>query len=267
MEYALEELMTVAISHDLKDGEIGFVGTGTGGRSFTLVVGIPLVAMGLAQLTHAPNLIPMLGQFINPKLDEVPSTESLASVCELLRWRCEARIHPRDIFDMARRGRIDVGFGSAAQIDKYGNGNIVVIGDYYKPKVRFMGSILQTEHFSMFKREILLMDHERRRFVEKVDFVSGVGYLDGPGARERAGLKRGGPSKIVTNLAILGFDPTTKRVRLESIHPGVSVDEVKKETGFDLVLPPKPPVTPAPTYEELRLIRSKIDPRGVLVPR
>lgn len=267
MGYNLEELMAVAISRDLKDGEIGFVGTGTGGRAFTLVVGVPLVAMGLAQLTHAPNLTAMIGQYVNPKIDEVPETPSLASVCEMLRWKCEARIHPRDIFDLARRGGIDVGFGSAAQVDKYGNANIVVIGDYHRPKVRFMGCILQTEHFAIFNREILLMDHERRRFVEKVDFVSGVGYLTGGDSRRRTGLKRGGPSMIVTNLAILSFDEGTRRMTLTSVHPGVSLGEVERETGFELLVPDRVHETPPPTEEEIRLIRTKIDPRGVLIPR
>jgi glutaconate CoA-transferase subunit B len=112
-----------------------------------------------------------------------------------------------------------------------------------------------------------MIDHERRNFVEKVDFISGVGYLDGPGARERVGLKRGGPCKVVTNMAILGFDPTTKRMRVESVHPDFTIDDVRKNTGFDLLTPDPVPQTPPPTVEEVRLIREKIDPKGVLIPR
>ena len=272
VEYArrctTEEVMAAAISKELKDGEVGFTGLATGTRTATLIVGIPLVAMGLAQQTHAPNFTIMCaGWLLNPKLDEIPTIESEFD-CRLLSWTCEARIcDDENIVYMARRGDIDVGFCSAAQIDKYGNTNSVSIGEYRKPKVRLVGAIFQTEHMSIFNREIVMIDQERRNFVERVDFISGVGYLDGPGARERVGLKRGGPCKVVTNMAILGFDPITKRMRVESVHPGFTIEDVRKNTGFELLAPDPVPQTSPPTAEEVRLIREKIDPRGVLIPR
>jgi glutaconate CoA-transferase subunit B len=267
-QYTTEEVMAAATSKELKDGEVGFTGLATGTRTATLIVGIPLVAMGLAQHTHAPNFTIMCaGWLLNPKLDEIPTIESEFD-CRLLSWKCEARIcDDENITYMARRGDIDVGFCSAAQIDKYGNINSVCIGDYSKPKVRLVGAIFQTEHMSIFNREIVMIDHERRNFVEKVDFISGVGYLNGPGARERAGLKRGGPSKVVTNMAILDFDPVTKRMRVESVHPGFTIDDVRRNTGFELLAPERVPETPPPTAEEIRLIREKIDPQGILIPR
>lgn len=166
------------------------------------------------------------------------------------------------------RGDIDVGFGSAAQVDKYGNCNIVCIGDYHKPKIRLIGPINQPGHFALFGREIVVLDHEKRNFVDKVDFISGVGYLDGPGAREKLGLIGKGPCLILTDKAIFDFDPKIKLVRLKSIHPGASLDWVIKNTGFTHdYIPTHVPETPAPTDEETRLLREVIDPRGVLLPR
>ena len=112
------------------------------------------------------------------------------------------------------------------------------------------------------------MDHEKRNFVDKVDFISGAGYLDGPGAREKAGLTRGGPCLVLTDKCIFDFDPVTKQVRLRSLHPGVTLEEVIANTGFTHNwIPDQVPETPSPTPEELRLIREVIDPRAVLIPR
>jgi glutaconate CoA-transferase subunit B len=120
----------------------------------------------------------------------------------------------------------------------------------------------------LFKREFIIVDHEKRNFVDQVDFISGAGYLDGPGARGKAGLTRGGPCLILTDKCIFDFDPQTKRVKLRSIHPGVTLEEVIGNTGFTHDwIPDKVSETPAPTPEELRLIREVIDPRAMLIPR
>ena len=169
---------------------------------------------------------------------------------------------------MQDRGEVDVGFGSAAQVDKYGNCNTSVIGDYHKPKIRLIGAINLPLHFSQFKREIIVVKHSKRTFVDKVDFISAVGYLDGPGTREEAGLVRGGPCMILTDKCIFDFDPDTKLVRLKSIHPGVSLDDIIENTGYTHdYIPKEVPETPLPTDEEIRLIREVIDPRGLLIPR
>ena len=265
MKYTAYEAMAVALSHELSDFEKWFIGLATGDTTIQILSRVPIVGMSLAQLTHAPNsFMAVAGWIMNPVVSEIPTAMESEYGTALQYWRCESRATGY----MAGRGECDLGFGSAAQIDKYGNCNIVAIGDYHKPKVRLIGPINQPGHFALFKREVIIVDHEKRNFVDKVDFISGVGYLDGPGAREKAGLIRGGPCMILTDKAIFDFDPETKLVRLKSIHPGVSLDWVIENTGFTHDYVPKEvPETSPPTDEELKLIREVIDPRGVLLPR
>jgi glutaconate CoA-transferase subunit B len=263
------EVMAAAIAHELKDFENWFIGLATGPRTILLLSRIPLTGMALAQHTHAPNsLILVAGWLMNPVASEIPTSMESEFGTALRDWRCEGYSNSLISPYSAERGDIDVGFGSAAQVDKYGNCNIVCLGDYYKPKVRLIGPINQPGHFSLFGREFIVVEHEKRNFVDRVDFISGVGYLDGPGAREKLGLSGGGPCIIFTDKAIFDFDPETKLAKLKSIHPGVSLDDVIENTGYthDYV-PEKVPETPPPTDEELRLIREIIDPRGMLLPR
>jgi glutaconate CoA-transferase subunit B len=205
---------------------------------------------------------------MNPVVSEIPTGMESEFGTLLRDWRCECWSNSLISPTCPGRGDIDVGFGSAAQVDKYGNCNIVSIGDYHKPTVRLIGPINQPGHFSLFGREFIVVEHEKRNFVDRVDFISGVGYLDGPGGREKLGLTGKGPCIILTDKAIFDFDSETKLARLKSIHPGVSLDEVIENTGYahDFV-PEKVPETPPPTDEELKLIREVIDPRGVLLPR
>lgn len=263
--YTICEAMAVAISHELNDNENWFIGLATGDATIQILSRVPIVGMCLAQLTHAPNsFMAVAGWIMNPIVNEIPTTMETEFGTALQFWRCESRATGY----LAARGECDVGFGSAAQIDKYGNCNIVCIGDYYRSKVRLIGPINQPAHFSLFKREFIIVDHDKRNFVDKVDFISGAGYLDGPGTREKAGLTRGGPCLILTDKCIFDFDSETKLVRLRSIHPGVTLEEVIANTGFTHDwLPDKVLETVAPTHEELRLIREVIDPRAVLIPR
>ena len=264
------EVMATAISHELKDNENWFIGLATGETTIQILSRVPIAGMALAQHTHAPNSTMLVaGWIINPVVSEIPTGMESEYGTALDDWRCECRGNSLIYAFSSGRGDVDVGFGSAAQIDKYGNCNIVCIGDYRKPKVRLIGPINQPAHFSLFGREVIVVDHEKRNFVDKVDFISGVGYLNGPGTREKAGLTRGGgPCMILTDKAIFDFDRKTKLARLKSIHPGVSLDWVIANTGFthDWV-PKRVPETPPPTGEELKLIREVIDPRGVLLPR
>lgn len=261
--YTTDELIAVAVSTHLRDEEVCFIGIGTGGRAFILAVGIPLVACRLAQLSHAPNLVPMLGPLIDPDLTTLPS--SLRDDYELVHWRSKAQIPEQEALDVFKCGKMDVGFVSGAQIDQYGNLNIVCIGDYEKPKVRLVGPLAQTDHAAFAKRTLIPMEHTTRQFVEKVDFISGAGHLDGPGAREKAGLPGGGPDKVFTEYAVMGFDEETCRMCVESVHPGVSIDTVRENTGFELIIPDSIPETPIPTAEQVRLIREEIDPDGMLL--
>jgi glutaconate CoA-transferase, subunit B len=161
---------------------------------------------------------------------------------------------------------VDFGFGSGVQVDKQGNLNSVCIGDYKKPKVRLVGSILLPEHLALFGREYIMMPHhEVRNFVERVDYVSGVGYPGGAVGRRSLGLEMGGPEWIVTPKCIFDFDKIEGRARLKSLHPGVSLEEVRQSTGFD-ILEKDPERTPEPTNEELEILRRVVDPRSILIP-
>lgn len=263
------EIMAAAISRELKDDENWFIGMATGEKTILMLSLIPIAGMALAQHTHAPNSFMLVtGCLLNPVAGEIPTGMESEFGTLMKDWRCEGWQDSLISAYSAPRGEIDVGFGSAAQVDKYGNCNIVCIGDYHRPKVRLIGPINQPGHFALFGREFIVLDHERRNFVDRVDFISGVGFLDGPGGRERLGLTGGGPCIIFTDKAIFDFDPDTKLARLKSVHPGVSLDEVIEKTGFTHdYIPDKVPETALPTDDEIKLIREVIDPRGVLLPR
>ena len=263
------EVMATVIARELRNDELWFLGLSTGPQTILLLTRIPIVAMALAQHTHAPDSSMLVaGWVMNPDVSRVPTGMESEFGTLLGTWPAEAYNNSLCMSYVAARHEIDVGFGSAAQVDKYGNCNTVAIGDYVRPKVRLIGPVNQPGHFSLFGREIIILPHEKRNFVDRVDFVSGAGYLDGPGRREEVGLVRGGPCMILTDKAVFRFDDRTRLARLESVHSGVTVDEVIAHTGFvhDFV-PENVPLTPAPTEEELRLIREEIDPRGVMLPR
>ncbi len=175
-------------------------------------------------------------------------------------------------FELAQRGAVDYGFIGGAQIDKYGNVNSTMLGnfpnDYQHPKVRFSGSGGAGAMACCCEKTIIIMVHERGRFVEKLDYLTSPGYLDGSrDAREKAGWPGSGPVLVMTNLALLDFDEKTRRMRLKSVHLGVTVDQVVDATGFELVLPKKVGETEPPTIEELRLLREKIDPHGYFLKK
>jgi glutaconate CoA-transferase subunit B len=259
MNFTIQEQLAYAVSRELKDGELAFIGLGVGGPAFTRAVGIPAVGIRLAQLTHAPNFITMFGVQVEPDLDAMPIT---FADWALLEWKAKARLDVEDALGMFKRGMMDIGFISGAQIDMYGNLNSVCIGEYARPSVRLVGPIAQADHAAYAGRTIIIMPHTLRNFVERVDFISAVGYLDGPGARERLGLPGGGPSKVFTDLGVFDFDQQTRRLRLHNLNPGVTLDQVKENTGFELVLPASIPETTPPPPEIIKLIREQIDPTG-----
>lgn len=250
----------VTVSRELEDGELAFIGMGTGGKAFILAVGVPAVASRLAQLTHAPDFSFMFGPVINPDIENPPRSER-----DFSSWRCQSLLPARDCLSAFKRGAIDIGFIAGAQIDKYGNTNTVAIGEYSKPKVRLVGCIALTDHCAYAGRTIIMMRHIERSFVEKVDFITGVGYLYGTNnARASCGLTTGGgPSKVITDLAVLDFDSSTRQMRVDSLHPGVTIAQVKDNTRFDLIVSKETPTTPGPTEHQLELIRNSIDPKGM----
>lgn len=268
LRYTTNELMTVALARLLRDGEMGFVGVGTGGRAFTLTFGIPVAAARLAQFFQAPTFGLQLGSLVGPRLDALPSAARDHSIVNLryaLYWPAVARLPALDNMDVITKGGLDVGFVSAAQIDRFGNTNITCIGDPDRPRARLVGCLAHPELMAFPKRTLVVMDQTPRAFVERVDYRTGVGYLTGGDARQRAGLGNNGPEAVITDKAVLDFDPESKAMRLRSRHPHVSLEEVRAATGFRLLEPPSVPETEPPTPEEVELIRRQIDPHQVLL--
>ena len=263
LNYTINELMAVATSRELRDGELGFIGVGTAGRAFTLAVGIPITAARLAQLSHAPDFTIFWNNLLSPELDQIPPH---LTQHYLTRWPCAFQpVTCEDKNEMLASGRFDVSFDSAPQIDQFGNMNITAIGDYKHPKVRLVGCLAQPDHFAFVKRPIIVTELKKRTFVEKVDFITSVGYLDGGNSRVEAGLLPYGPGKIITEKCVLNFANTQKKMQIESLHPGVTLEEVLDNMGFTPVIPEKIATTVEPTEEQIRIIREEIDPNNELL--
>ncbi|MGQ9477618.1 MAG: CoA-transferase subunit beta [Candidatus Bipolaricaulia bacterium] len=250
--YSSTELMICVAARLMEDGTGAFIGTG-----------IPMLAAALAKRLYAPNLVPIF-EFggIGASLEDLPL--GVGDIRTFHKALMAAGIC--DVMETATRGLIEYGFLGGAQIDPYGNLNSTVIGDHDWPLVRLPGSGGANDVGSLCWKTIAIMKHDKRRFVEKVDFITTPGYLDGPGARERAGLPAGtGPYRVVSDLALLGYDEKTKRMKLLAVHPGVTVEQVVENTGFELIIPEKVEQTEPPTEEELRLLREEIDPHRLYI--
>jgi glutaconate CoA-transferase subunit B len=244
--YSKTELMICVAARLFEDGATCFIGTG-----------IPMLAAMLASKTTAPNIVPVF-EFggTGAILEELPLAVGEARTFH----KGLSALGICDTMETAQRGLIDYGFLGGAQIDPYGNLNSVVIGEHDHPKARLPGSGGGNDVASLCWQTIAIMQHDARRFVPKVDFVTTPGYLTGPGAREAAGLPRGtGPIAVVSTLALMDYDPATCRMRLKALHPGVTVDEVKTNTGFELLIPDRVGLNAPPSAEELRLLREEID--------
>jgi glutaconate CoA-transferase subunit B len=264
----LAETLTIYVAKQLRDDDVGFTGMVNGDASAMFGSAIPLAAMYHAQLTHAPNLTLLLaGWLTNPdisKLETMPDSEFKASLRDL---DADALINAYPAQYRLRRGDITVGFSNGAQVDAYGNMNSVCIGPHDHPKVRLVGPIFQTEHLAFFGREIIMMPHhDRRNFVEKVDFVSAVGYPGGVAGRRELGLDVGsGPALVITPLCVFDFDLESGRMRVKSVHDGVDPADVRAATGFELGDLSDVPVTPAPSPSDLEILRTRVDPRGIML--
>lgn len=254
MNYNTTELLACAASRELEDKKAIFVGTG-----------LPIIATMLAQRLHAPDLLIVFeAGGIGPKIPTIP-----ISVGDSRTFHKAVMAASMDYtMGMAQAGLVDYGFLGAAQIDKFGNLNTTVIGTHYKPKVRLPGSGGANDLGSLCSRTIILMRHDKLRFVKKLDYVTTPGYLYGPGAREEVGLPANtGPYRVITQLGVLGFHDKSKEMMLLSVHPGVSVNEVLNNTCFDLRIPEKIDTTLPPTDEELKLLREEIDPSGIVISK
>ena len=253
-EYNKMEMMICTASRFLEDGKTVAVGTGA-----------PCATAMLAQKTASPNLVILFeAGGLAPLLPCMPI--SVGDSRTFFRGLMAAGMI--EMMTTCCRGLVDYGFLGGAQIDRYGNINSTVIGNYHKPKVRFPGSGGANDFASLCWKTLIMTVHSKARFVEKVEFITSPGYLTGPGAREAAGLAPGcGPYKIITDLAVLGFDDETKRMKIESIHPGIALEQIKQETEFGLITPDFIPITPPPIEKELKILRSDVDPLRLIIGR
>ena len=242
------ELLAVIGSRQLRDDTTVFAG-----------VGVPLLASALAQKLHAPQLTMVIeGGIIGPKI--APARLPIST--NEMRAGHRATMLPgiTDTFLFAQRGFLDYGFMGGAQIDQHGNINTSVVGsDYWHPKVRLPGTGGANDIASLCREVIILTAHEKRRFVPRVDFVTSPGWLAGDGSRAGAGLIFGGVSRVVTTLGILGLDPTSKKLRIDAVHPGITTQMIRDNTGFPLSDAARVETTEPPTTEELEILRS-LDP-------
>ncbi len=254
LEYTTTELMAVSAARYLVDGSTVVVGTG-----------VPCAAAMLAQKTTAPGLMILFeAGGVGAMLPTMPISVGDSRTF----WRGLFAGSMSDIMDACQRGMIDYAFLGGAQIDAYGNLNSTVIGDYDRPKTRLPGSGGANDLASLCWQTIIVMPQDKRRFVASVDFLTTPGYLTGAGAREAAGLPAGtGPYKVVTNLAILGFDERTCRMRVEGIHPGVSREDIIGSSGFNLLWADDVAATSVPTADELRILREEVDPYRYVIGR
>src|SRR5690242_2978002 len=239
--YTPQEIMTIAAARMLKGGTVCFVG-----------IGLPSGAANLARLTHAPDVVLIYESgTIGAKPAVLPlsigdgelaeSADTVVSVPEVFRYWLQA-------------GRVDVGFLGAAQIDKFGNINTTTIGGSYgKPKVRLPGAGGAPEIATAAKQVNIILKQSRRNFVEKLDFVTSSGiYEEGSG---RASKRGRGPTTVITDLGIMSSTPESRELVLQSVHPGVTVEQVKEATGWNLKVADEMKQTPAPTGQELAALR------------
>jgi len=250
-DYNLRELQACAASKLLEDNKSVFVGTG-----------LPMIAAMLANRTHAPSLLIVFeAGGMGPQSPVLPI--SVGDSRTFYRGIAASSMH--DAMSLTQAGYLDYGFLGAAQLDKYGNINTTVIGDWKNPKVRFPGSGGANDVGSFCQKTIVIIGQDQRKFSEKLDFITTPGYLDGPGAREKAGLPEGsGPYRVITQLGVYGFDEDSKRMMLLSAHQGVTIEEINNNSSFEILIPLNISVTEPPTEEEIRVLH-EIDPMGMSI--
>jgi glutaconate CoA-transferase subunit B len=255
MTYNPMELMICCAARVLEDGCTVAVGTG-----------VPCAAAMLAQRTAAPNLVIFFeAGGVGPQLPTMPISVGDSRSF----YRALMATSMADIMETCQRGMMDYTFLGGAQIDAFGNLNSTMIGkDYARPKVRFPGSGGANDLASLCWRIIVVTNHDRRRFVEKLDFVTTPGYLTGPGARETAGLPPGtGPYRVITDLAVMGYDEQTKRMEVISLHPGVTLEQVQQNTSFAISAREPLMSTAPPNDKELQILREEVDPHRYVIGR
>jgi glutaconate CoA-transferase, subunit B len=242
------QVMVAAAAREIRDGEIVFVG-----------MRLPLLGFALARALHAPGAI---GLFENGVIRDTPPVAPIitmgdppniagALVCTTL----------VEVMSHLQRGRVDVGFLGGAEVDRYGNLNTTWAAEGHR-RIRLPGSGGAADIAALARRTVIIMHHERRRFPDRVRYLTSPGYGNGPGWRGTVGLTRGGPARVISSLGVFGFDPASREMVLESLHPGATLEEVRSETGWPVRVASVLRETPEPTREELDVLR-RFDPDGV----
>jgi glutaconate CoA-transferase subunit B len=252
--YTENELLISVASKLLEDNTSALVGTG-----------LPMLAGMLAQKTHAPGLLIIFeAGGIGPQMPTLPISVGDSRTF----YRAVAASSMHDVMSFAQAGYVDFGFLGAAQLDRHGNINTTVIGDHDHPKARLPGSGGANDVGSFARRTIIIIRQDKKRLVEKCDFVTTPGYLDGPGARERVGLpKNSGLYRVITQLGVFDFNGKDRTMRLIALHPGVTVADVEENTSFEIEVAPKLETTSPPTARELEILYEEIDPLGIVLKK
>jgi glutaconate CoA-transferase subunit B len=239
-EFTPAQIMVTAAARELADGEVVFVG-----------MRLPLLGFLLAQSTHAPNAI---GVYELGIVRNTLAPEAILTMGDLPNlYRAQWLADSADLMGLLQQGLVDASFIGGAQVDRFGNLNTSYIGGTQSIQTRLPGSGGACDLASLARRHIIIMAHEKRRFLPQVDYITSPGYGDGAGWREQVGLPRGGPSTVITTLGILRFDSDTKEMVLSSIHPGVMVENVLANTGWPLRIAGQLDHTPVPTRQEVKL--------------
>lgn len=253
MDYTLREMMTIRASREIKDGDTVFTGTG-----------IPVLAAMAAKKISAPHSVVFFETgAIDSKMEELPMTVAgprvmYASACNATMLDAFATMQNRNT------GRRVIGILGAAQIDIYGNLNTTCIGDYFKPKVRFPGSGGACDVASFVNRSIIFMEQKREKFVKKLDYFTTPGFCDGYDSRKEYDYPGDGPSIVITNMGVMGFEETSKEMYLKSYYPGITPQKILENMEFAVDISKAHEEEP-PTAEELRILREEIDPQRLIL--
>ena len=240
--HTTDEMMTVAASRELSDGSVCFVG-----------IGLPSEAANLARATHAPGCVLIYESgTVGAKPDVLPLSIGDGVLAE----HADSVVSVPEVFNYwLQAGRVDVGFLGAAQVDRFGNINTTVVGDYERPKVRLPGAGGAPEIAASANEVIIMLRHQPRAFVEELSFVTSVGHGTGGNSREELGYPGGGPTVLITDLGVLRPDPETRELTLVALHPGATAEQAKEATGWNLKVAEDPETTDPPTDGELEILR------------
>jgi glutaconate CoA-transferase subunit B len=250
-DYTDNEMMAISAGRFVKDGDIVFAGTG-----------LSMLAATAAKRIYAPKAVIFFETGgIDPSLEEIPMA---VSDLRVMYGTC-LNSGLIEAFSIVGHRRLHtIAFLGAAQIDQYGNLNTTVIGDYWRPKTRFSGSGGACDVSAFASGVITFMQHEKRRFVEKLDYLTSVGWYKGGESRRNLGLQRGGALAVVTNLCVMRFDDTTKEMYLAEYYPGITVDRIVENTGFPIDVSHAREAEP-PSAEDLRILREEVDPQRLIL--